>query len=321
MQFKKLIITVTDYLFSPITFLASLWLKLIRKYNVGLWGTLSPISKIIFNKVGVFPITNHYYEPQFVYPSDSKKRGIENLPGINFNLKAQLGLVETFRYGSELLDISKRPISQHTYSYIHSMFKEGDACVLYSLIRSRKPKRVIEIGCGASSLLIQHALDYNKRDSGDYNCKHTCVEPYENEWLSQLEVRFIKKKVEEIDISFFKMLDENDILFIDSSHIIRPNGDVLFEYLEILPTLNPGVLVHIHDIFTPNNYPNEWLENGVNFWNEQYLLESFLSCNDNYEVFLSSNYLYHNEYASFSKISPMINDNIEPGSFWIRKKL
>ena len=96
---------------------------------------------------------------------------------------------------------------------------------------------------------------------------------------------------------------------------------IKFEYLEILPTLNPGVLVHIHDIFTPNNYPNEWLENGVNFWNEQYLLESFLSCNDNYEVFLSSNYLYHNEYASFSKISPMINDNIEPGSFWIRKKL
>ena len=80
---------------------------------------------------------------------------------------------------------------------------------------------------------------------------------------------------------FFAKDKKNDILFIDSSHIIRPQGDVLFEYLEILPILNPGVVVHIHDIFSPKDYLDNWIINDHLFWNEQYLLEAFLSFNNN----------------------------------------
>ena len=78
-------------------------------------------------------------------------------------------------------------------------------------------------------------------------------------WLKDIGVELIRKKVENIDLDFFQKLEENDILFIDSSHIIRPQGDVLYEFLEILPSLKKGVYIHIHDIFTPRDYPNHWL--------------------------------------------------------------
>lgn len=94
-------------------------------------------------------------------------------------------------------------------------------------------------------------------------------------WLEEVGVSVVRKKVEEVELSFFSRLQGNDILFIDSSHIICPQGDVLFEYLELLPSLNKGVIVHVHDIFSPKNYLKQWLQDEIWFWNEQYLLEAF----------------------------------------------
>lgn len=124
--------------------------------------------------------------------------------------------------------------------------------------------------------------------------------------------------MEEIDKNIFSELGENDILFIDSSHIIRPQGDVLMEYLEILPVLNKGVLVHIHDIFTPRDNIDSWLYDTIRFWNEQYLMEAFLSCNNNYQVFLAVNYMTRNHFNLMSARCPVLRENAEPGSFWIR---
>ena len=114
----------------------------------------------------------------------------------------------------------------------------------------------------------------NKQDDPSYTCKHVCIEPYEMPWLEKTGVTVIRKKIEDVEISFFSELADCDILFLDSSHIIRPQGDVLFEYLQLLPSLNKGVIVHIHDIFSPRNYSNEWLMGDIRFWNEQYLLEA-----------------------------------------------
>ena len=93
--------------------------------------------------------------------------------------------------------------------------------------------------------------------------------------LEKIGVTVIRQKVEGLGKAVFAELEKGDILFIDSSHIIRPQGDVLFEYLESLPSLNRGVIVHIHDIFSPKDYLKEWVTNEVRFWNEQYLLEAF----------------------------------------------
>src|SRR5207244_13580531 len=100
------------------------------------------------------------------------------------------------------------------------------------------------------TLMAINAIGHNKKENKNYSCEFTCVEPYEMPWLEKLDVKLIRKKAEHIDITVFKSLEKNDISFIDSSLAIRPQGDVLFEWLELLPILNHGVLVHFHDIFT-----------------------------------------------------------------------
>jgi hypothetical protein len=128
--------------------------------------------------------------------------------------------------------------------------------------------------------------------------------------------------VERVDKELFRTLGENDILFIDSSHMIRPQGDVLCEFLEILPLLNPGVLVHVHDIFTPKDYPDRWIKDQVLFWNEQYLLEGFLSFNKDFKVIGALNHLanhYQQQLASKCPIYAREHSVRQPGSFWMQR--
>lgn len=138
-------------------------------------------------------------------------------------------------------------------------------------------------------------------------------------WLEKVGISVIRKKVEEVELSYFAQLQENDILFIDSSHIIRPQGDVLFEYLELLPSLNKGVIVHIHDIFSPKNHPKQWIQEEVKFWNEQYLLEAFLSHNKDWKIIGALNYLHHNHYNALKSVAPFLTADRESGSFYIQK--
>ena len=145
-------------------------------------------------------------------------------------------------------------------------------------------------------------------------------EAFEQPWLEELGIRIIRRRVEECEIDLFTSLDRNDILFIDSSHVIRPQGDVLFEYLEVLPLLKPGVFVHIHDIFTPRDYPHDWVVDRIRLWNEQYLLEAFLSFNTQFRVVGALNFLKYHHPDALGEQFPMIRAAIEqrePGSFWI----
>jgi hypothetical protein len=135
-------------------------------------------------------------------------------------------------------------------------------------------------------------------------------------------VELIRDKVENTDKIIFNQLEENDILFIDSTHIIRPQSDVLFEYLEILPTIKSGVIVHVHDIFTPKDYPNEWIFDEHRLWNEQYLLEAFLIFNTEFKIIGALNYLSHNFNKEFKDKTPIYSQQAgrEPGAFWMIKK-
>lgn len=100
---------------------------------------------------------------------------------------------------------------------------------------------------------------------------------------------------------------------------IRPQGDVLYAYLEILPILERGVIVHLHDIFSPRNYLKEWLVDEVKFWNEQYLLEAFLTHNRSWKIIGALNYLHHNHYEVLKSVAPFLTPNREPGSFYIQR--
>ena len=138
-------------------------------------------------------------------------------------------------------------------------------------------------------------------------------------WLKELDVNLIREKVEDVDMNAFEILEENDILFIDSSHIIRPQGDVLFEFLEILPKIKKGVLVHVHDIFTPKDYPDNWILKDHRLWNEQYLLEAFLTCNSNFKIIGAVNHLHHQYSEEIHAKCPVLasQKTREPGSFWM----
>ena len=102
--------------------------------------------------------------------------------------------------------------------------------------------------------------------------------------------------------------------------MIKPDGDVLFEYLELLPTLKPGVIVHVHDIFSPCNYPEPWLVDRVRLWNEQYLLEAFLTDNSTWRPIGALNDLHHNHYDALKSVAPFLTPEREPGSFYIQRR-
>ncbi len=309
-------ISIIDLVLAPFVYLAAYLLKIIRRTGV----ERLPYCKTVLMKVGVFPIRNHYYEPQFDHsnpnPAFSENR---NLTGIDWNVAGQLKMIEKFKFAKELADIPKEKPQTLGFYMNNGNFTSGDAEYWYQLIRTIKPKRIFEIGSGNSTLMAVRAIRKNKEDDENYQCEHICIEPYEMPWLEEAGVMVVRKKVEEVELSFFSKLQENDILFIDSSHIIRPQGDVLYEYLELLPALNKGVIVHIHDIFSPKNYLTEWLKDEVRFWNEQYLLEAFLSHNNSWKIVGALNYLHHNHYEKFGLIAPFVTPEREPGSFYIQK--
>ncbi|WGI32602.1 class I SAM-dependent methyltransferase [Mycolicibacterium aubagnense] len=308
-----------DFIFLPIVLVASLALKLVRRFGV----ERLPRTRWLFRAVGIFPIRNHYYEPLF--DSTALTRPLEEdrvLPGLDLNIGQQLDLLEKLSYGAELLAFPMDRQSETGFYYDNHVFGPGDAEFLYNMIRYAKPKRIIEIGSGQSTLMARNAIAANRTEAVEYSCRHVCIEPYEAAWLSELNVELIRTPVEQIDLAVFGELEKNDILFIDSSHMIRPQGDVLFEYLQILPILKSGVYVHIHDIRTPKDYQDGWLSREVRFWNEQYLVEAFLSFNDQYHIIAALNFLKHHYPRELSSSCPVFGqraDHWEPGSLWIRR--
>lgn len=313
---KKALYKTLDIVLLPFVYFSAWLLKVVRIKGVH---RLPHIKNALF-QVGVFPIRNHYYEPQFDFRNKEKDFSLDrNLSGIDLNEATQLAYLEQFVYCKELEGISLERGSELQFYLNNGSFESGDAEYWYQIIRHIKPKKIIEVGSGNSTLMAIMAIEKNKAEDSSYDCGHTCIEPYEMPWLEKTDVSVLRKKVENVELKFFSQLEENDILFIDSSHVIRPQGDVLFEYLELLPQLNKGVIVHVHDIFFPKNYPKEWLEEKVVLWNEQYLLEAFLCHNSSWEIIGALNYLSYHHFDKLKTISPFLTADRHPGSFYMKK--
>ena len=317
---ELLVVPALDVLLVPFTAAAALLLRSIRRVGV----YRMPLSHALFNWIGVFPIRDHYYEPLFNprhlrFPLHQDR----SLPGIDLNIQGQLSLLDRFSYAEELRRFPRRASGKAEYFYANRNFGPGDAEYLYSLIRLHKPARIVEIGSGMSTLMALNAIDANRKEVASYACRHVCVEPYEMPWLSDLKgVEVVRSVVQSVDKDLFRPLGENDILFIDSSHVIRPQGDVICEYLEILPILRSGVLIHVHDIFTPRDYPEEWVLDQVRFWNEQYLVEAFLSFNSAFRVVGAVNFLAHHHRDQIETKCPVLRENIgiaRPASLWLQR--
>jgi len=316
-QFYRKSLPAIDVLLVPFVFIASLLLKQAR--TIGLQRL--PMVKATLRKTGVLPILHHYYDP-VVYEDDLRQplSSDRHLPGLDLNVPGQLALLKRFDFAAELAEFPMNSKGDDSFYYRNTFFESGDAEFLYSIVRLQKPAGIIEIGAGHSTRIIRAAMAKNQQSDPDYTCSHKCIEPFENPFLEASGAEIIRLPVEDVPLTTFKSLSEGDILLIDSTHMIRPQGDVLFEYFDILGSLQPGVLVHVHDIFTPKDYPDNWVLDKQLLWNEQYLLEALLSYSDKFEVIGALNYLWHNHRELVSEKFPVLaqQPTQEPGSFWFR---
>ncbi len=311
---KKPIFRLFDLISVPFNFMFLPVLRTIRKYGVENF----PLNRKAFLHLGVFPIRDHYYEPQLTYSDQFDAKKVRKLR-IDFQLDKQLATLANLKYTEELkaFRIEGDPF-KGIYYLNNPSFGPGDSDLYYLLVRNLKPRRIIEIGSGFTTLLCVNAVEKNHQEGAETHV--TCIEPFEMKWLEGIKnISLIRESVEKVDPSVFASLQENDILFIDSSHIIRPENDVLFEYLELLPSLPKGVIIHIHDIFTPRHYRIEWLKDELRLWNEQYLLEAFLYYNDSFEILYSLNHLKNEAFEATQKTLSHITPESEPASFWLRK--
>jgi predicted O-methyltransferase YrrM len=256
------------------------------------------------DRSGVHLRSTHYYQPVYSERDlPAVTDGERDLPGLDLREGEQLALLESFCFQQEL--------AQFLYAY-------GDAESLYCMLRRSRPRRMIEIGSGYSTRVARVALARNAAEDGSPPCRHLCIEPFPSEQLDQLGAEVLAREVQDVDFEHFASLQAGDVLFIDSSHVIRPYGDVLFEYQRIIPALAKGVLVHVHDIFTPRDYPEKWLRGERRLWNEQYLLETMLTHSPRYQVRLALNWLKHNHHRAFARAFPRAasSPNHQPGAFW-----
>jgi hypothetical protein len=266
----------------------------------------------------------HYYEPTYPLthlPADLTSE--RSLPGLDFNESFQLELLRGCVWREELRTIPLVRTRDTEFAFESQAYGVGDADMLYNVIRLFRPGKLLEIGSGDSTLMAQLAIAANRQSDPAYSCEHICIEPYEMPWLESIGVNVVRERVENLRSDMFASLRENDILFIDSSHVIRPYGDVLKEYHEIVPRLAPGVIVHVHDIFTPRDYPARWLREERRLWNEQYLLEAFLAFNNAFEIMAAVNWLKHSHFEALAQACGFLRElpEAEPGAFWFRRKL
>ena len=194
----------------------------------------------------------------------------------------------------------------------------ADAFALYAMIRERRPKRMVEIGGGHSTLIALEAIKRN-RTGGD-PVEFVCVEPFPSELLkaaaAREDLRLLIRPVQQVDLGLF---DETDILFIDSSHVCRIGGDVTHEMLEIVPRLPIGAVVHWHDIVLPANYWREWTERSLYFWNESYVLHAFLLFNRAFKVRWAARYMALNHEKALTDVLPFYRKGAHITSFWAER--
>ena len=243
------------------------------------------------------------------------------LPAINWNEQGQVSLLQNIfpQYVQDINFSVSPPENGAVYYYQNDQFPALDAEVLYCILRYFRPARMIEIGSGFSSLITAQV----NRDNLHLQLHFTCIEPYPRQFLldgvdgiSELLIQ----KVQNVPIDYFSSLNEGDVLFIDSSHVSKVGSDVNYVFFEILPRLKKGVLVHIHDIFLPDDYPKKWVIEEGRHWNEQYLVRAFLEFNSAFDIYWAANFMakYHGALVTsvFSRF-PRLGGG---GSLWLRKK-
>jgi predicted O-methyltransferase YrrM len=240
-------------------------------------------------------------------------------PDIDLNEAGQFARLERFASYYPDQPFPEKPARGRRFYLDNPSYGHYDAIMLYCMLREAQPRRVIEVGSGFSSAAM---LDMNEHVL-ERRVGFTFIDPDMIRLRKLLRkddntrCTLIEKRVQEVPVETFAALGENDVLFIDSSHVSKIGSDVNRLFFNVLPTLAPGVLIHIHDIAWNLEYPPEWLEEG-RAWNEQYLLRAFLMNNAVYRIELFTAWLWNAKKEFIRTRMPMCSRG-GGGQIWLRK--
>ncbi|MEH1967890.1 class I SAM-dependent methyltransferase [Nostoc sp.] len=265
-------------------------------------------------KFGIHILPVHYYSPIPNILELEQTRDVwakkSELPGVSVNLDQQTATLKAIcmPYQSEYVGnkVYLEGVSNHFgpgYGYI-------EAQALHAFVRHYKPKRIVEVGSGVSTYCMLKASEINARETQQHT-KIVSIEPYPSERLRSLsQIELIPKQVQTVPIEIFTELGQNDLLFIDSSHTVKPGGDVNYLLLEVLPRLHQGVVVHFHDIFLPYDYQRDVCRT-FHHWAETSLLHAFLLFNERVKILACLSHLHYECKNVLREVFPEYNPQAE----------
>ncbi|GAC1655240.1 MAG: class I SAM-dependent methyltransferase [Gemmatimonadaceae bacterium] len=241
-----------------------------------------------------------------------------HLPGINIDLDGQLALLAS-SLSPFVAEFPER--GPDNFVMRNGGYENVDAEILYAMVRHTKPRRLVEIGTGFSTLVSAAGAKVNASEGAPLKFVSIDPNPSVNTRKTldaSLDVEQRPVAVQDVPIDEFVALDAGDILFVDGTHVVRSGGDVNFVVLEILPRLRPGVLVHFHDIYLPYEYPRYFVERF--YWTEQYLLQAFLALNPLFKIHFATHYLARMEPGLLARTVPSFDPKAFPSGFWLRRE-
>ena len=281
--------------------------------------------RVFRNNVRMFVTPGHFYSP-IANPAECDRHiakidaaGVsDDLPGISLT---RTDMIETWHALLPFLKsnpFTATRVAKYRYAFDNPFYSWGDGSVLHAMLRRYRPKRIIEIGCGWSSACMLDTIEHYL----DGNCSITFIDPYPatlRYLMGTSTAQILEKSVQDVAVEIFSALAAGDVLFIDSSHVLRTGSDVCFELFEILPRLSAGVLVHFHDMFWPFEYPRAWAVHENRSWNELYAVRAFLTDNTRWRILFFNDYLAKLERSLVETTFPDFLRN-SGGSLWIQRQ-
>lgn len=269
----------------------------------------------------------HFYSPipslaDISTQRDRIFRKEDPLLGIDINDSGQFEYLEKFsQFGEQPAFFD--PARRIRYNIQNDTFSYDDGPILHYMLRTLRPSQVIEVGSGNSSACM---LDTNDLYLAG-RTRFTFIDPFCDRLRNILQgndidrVTIIERQIQDVDLTVFENLQANDVLFIDSSHVMKIGSDLHTIVFDILPRLNPGVFIHFHDVRFPFQYFQPFLDRGF-YWNEAYVLRAFLQYNAGFKIAFWLNYLLNVHNERVQAALPFLpidipNDRYAGGSIWL----
>lgn len=265
-------------------------------------------------RVGLQVVPKNYYSPipdLEALPADVFDRRSE-LRGIHFDLDEQVAWIE------QNLVAAMREFAPPDELVDNASYGRVGADLLHGVVRGLKPRRIVELGSGYSTLIMAAAAERNRAEGVETELR--TFDPYPSVARAGLPglAALDAVRAQDVPLDVFMGLEAGDVLFVDTTHTVKLDSDVNRIVLDVLPALAPGVLVHVHDIFLPYEYPRQWPEESGFHWAEQYLLQAFLAGNDGFEVLAATFALCRDRPDAMARLAPTWRPGAEASAFWIR---